>query len=194
MTLAAAVPSAPAPQSARLAIAAATALNLPLGSLYAFSVFLKPLEASLGVTRAELSFVFGLATIAFCLGMNLAPVLFRLAPAPTLLLLYTSTNAAGIALAATADGVVQLALGYGLLFGLGGGAGYITVQQGVNLAVRGRKGLLNGYMVGLYPAGAMLAAPLFGWANGACGRRWAASPRRWPRAARFPHGSPAAPA
>jgi hypothetical protein len=160
----AAVRSAPAPQSAGLAIAAATVLNLPLGSLYAFSVFLKPLEASLGVTRAELSFVFGLASVGFTLGMNLAPALFRFASAPVLLLACAAANALGIALAATADGVVQLALGYGLLFGVGGGAAYITVQQGVNLTVRGRKGLLNGYVVSLYPAGAMIAAPLFGWA------------------------------
>ena len=41
--------------SAWRAVAAATALNAPLGSLYAFSVFLKPLEALLGVSRADLA-------------------------------------------------------------------------------------------------------------------------------------------
>ena len=40
--------------SAWRAIAAATALNAPLGSLYAFSVFLKPLETLLGLSRADL--------------------------------------------------------------------------------------------------------------------------------------------
>jgi len=39
------------------AIAAATALNAPLGSLYAFSVLLRPLEALLGLTRADLALV-----------------------------------------------------------------------------------------------------------------------------------------
>jgi hypothetical protein len=34
----------------------------------------------------------------------------------------------------------------------------------VNLSVTGRRGLVNGYIVSLYPAGAMLAAPVFGWA------------------------------
>jgi hypothetical protein len=167
----AAVRSASPPQSAGLAIAAATVLNLPLGSLYAFSVFLKPLEASLGVTRAELSFVFGLASVAFTAGMNLAPALFRFASVPALVLACAAANTLGIALAATADGVVQLAVGYGLLFGVGGGAAYITVQQGVNLAVRGRKGLLNGYIVSLAPGFAMIAAPLFGWAIGLWGLR-----------------------
>jgi len=67
------------------------------------------------------------------------------------------------AVAATANGLVQLAIGYGMFFGAGGGAGYILAQQTVNLAVTRRQGLVNGYIVGLYPAGAMIAAPLFGW-------------------------------
>src|SRR6185437_10126623 len=42
-------------------------------------------------------------------------------------------------------------------------AGYILVQQAVNLAVTRRHGLVNGYLVSLYPLGAMIAAPVFGW-------------------------------
>ena len=55
------------------AVAAATALNAPLGSLYAFSVFLQPLEALLGLSRTDLALVFGLASVGFSAGMNLAP-------------------------------------------------------------------------------------------------------------------------
>ena len=77
----------------------------------------------------------------------------------------------GAVVAATAGGFFQLALGYGVLFGAGGGAGYILAQQTVNLAVTRRQGLVNGYVVGLYPAGAMIAAPLFGWAIRAVGVR-----------------------
>src|SRR5262245_14106050 len=146
------------------AVVAATALNLPLGSLYAFSVFLRPLEALLGLTRADLALVFALAAAGFGGGMNLAPALYRLATPPRLVLACTAVSALGIGLAATAGGRVQLALGYGVLFGAGGGASYIVVQQAVNLAVTRRRGLVNGYLVGLYPAGAMIAAPVFGWA------------------------------
>jgi OFA family oxalate/formate antiporter-like MFS transporter len=152
-------------------VAAATVLNLPLGSLYAYSVFLAPLEALLGLGRTELAAVFGLAAAGFGLGMNLAPQVYGLAGSPALVLGSAAVSAAGVALAATAGGLAQLALGYGLLFGVGGGAGYILVQQAVNLAVRRRQGLVNGYLVGLYPAGAMLAAPVFGWAIDAVGVR-----------------------
>jgi MFS transporter, OFA family, oxalate/formate antiporter len=146
------------------AVAAATVLNAPLGSLYAFSVFLQPLEALLGLSRAHLALVFALSSAGFGAGMNLAPSLYGLASTPRLVLACAAVSALGIALAATAGGLVQLAIGYGALFGVGGGAGYILVQQTVNLAVTGRQGLVNGYLVSLYPAGAMIAAPVFGWA------------------------------
>ncbi len=149
--------------SAWRAVAAATALNLPLGSLYAFSVFLKPLESLLALNRADLALVFGLATIGFGSGMNLAPHVYAHASTPLLVLGCAAASTVGIALAASASGLVQLAIGYGIVFGAGGGVSYILVQQAVNLTVMRHRGLVNGYIVGLYPAGAMIAAPLFGW-------------------------------
>ena len=153
------------------AIVAATVLNLPLGSLYAFSVFLKPLEALLGMSRAELALVFALAAAGFGVGGNVAPYVYALASTPVLVLACATLATLGTALAATAGSLLQLALGYGVFFGAGGGAAYILAQQAVNLAVTRRRGLVNGYLVGLYPAGAMLAAPVFGWGIRAFGVR-----------------------
>jgi OFA family oxalate/formate antiporter-like MFS transporter len=152
-------------------IAAATALNAPVGALYAFSVFLHPLEDLLGLHRADLALVFAAAAASFGVGMMLAPALYRIAPTPWLVLACAGVNAAGIALAATAGGLLQLVIGYGVCFGVGGGAAYILVQQVVNLTVTARHGLVNGYMVSLLPAGAMIAAPTFGWAISAFGVR-----------------------
>lgn len=151
-------------QQRRAAILAATALNLPMGSLYAFSVFLQPLEELLGATRFELSCVFALATIGFSAGMNIAPALFGLLPMSVLVALCAAGAGAGIAVSAAAINLWQLALGYGVLFGVCGGAAYIVVQQALNQLTWRRRGLVNGYCVSLYPLGAMLAAPLFGWA------------------------------
>jgi OFA family oxalate/formate antiporter-like MFS transporter len=144
-------------------VAAATALNLPFGSLYAFSVFLKPLETLLALTRADLALVFAVASAGFGVGMNLGPHVYTLASTAMLVLACAAASTVGIALAATAGGLAQLALGYGALFGVGAGASYVLVQQAVNLTVTRRHGLVNGYLVALYPAGAMIAAPLFGW-------------------------------
>jgi MFS transporter, OFA family, oxalate/formate antiporter len=40
---------------------------------------------------------------------------------------------------------------------------FIVAQQAVNQAVERARGLANGYVVSLYPLGAMLGAPVFGW-------------------------------
>ncbi|HEX2333076.1 MAG TPA: MFS transporter [Burkholderiales bacterium] len=153
------------------ALVAATALNLPFGTLYAFSVFLKPLEALLGVGRAGMSFVFALATITLTVGMVLAPTVYRSLPPWAIALGCGVCSAFGLLLAASAKGFAQFMFGYGVLFGIGAGVGFILVQQGVNQSVVARSGLANGYVVSLYPLGAMLGAPLFGWAIEAHGIR-----------------------
>ena len=57
------------------------------------------------------------------------------------------------------------------MFGTGGGVTYILLQQGVNMLVRRRQGLVNGYIVSLYPMGAMIATPAFHACNEAFGWR-----------------------
>jgi MFS family permease len=153
------------------ALLAATLLNLPLGSVYSFSVLLRPLEQDLGVSRSALSLVFGVATVGFTIGSVGAPFVYRAAPLPVLVIASALLGAAGVVAAATADGLWQLLLGYGVVFGTGGGAAYILMQQGVNMLVRSRRGLVNGYIVSLYPMGAMLATPAFHACNEAFGWR-----------------------
>ncbi len=153
------------------AIAAATVLNLPFGTIYAFSVFLKPMEAMLAVSRAEMSFVFALATISLTTGMNLAPRLYRSLPPVLLVLACAAVSVTGLILTAAATGLAQFAFGYGVLFGLGGGVGFILMQQVVNQAAPTTSGLVNGYVVSLYPLGAMIGAPVLGWAIAAHGLR-----------------------
>ena len=145
-----------------MTIAAATIMSLPLGSIYAFSVFLTPLEQLLRVSRSELATVFGISVVFFTIGANLVPRLFGYVRAPLLVVLTSALSAAGVILAAVAPSLCWLILGYGLLFATGGGMAFIVVQQCVNAAPLSRPGLVNGSLVGLFPLGAMLAAPAFG--------------------------------
>jgi len=158
-------------QAMLTALIAATVLNLPFGTVYAFSVFLKPMEALLAISRAEMTLVFALATISLTAGMNLAPRLYR-SLSPALLVLGCGVgSAAGLLLTSRASGFAELALGYGVLFGIGGGICFIVMQQAVNQASPSTSGLVNGYLVSLYPLGAMIGAPVFGWAIQAHGLR-----------------------
>ena len=67
----------PPKQRSWAAILAAGMLIAPLGSIYAFSVFLKPLEELLGASRSELATVFGIAAVCYTIGMNAGAKLFR---------------------------------------------------------------------------------------------------------------------
>ena len=158
-------------QAMLTALIAATVLNLPFGTVYAFSVFLKPMEALLAISRAEMTLVFALATISLTAGMNLAPRLYRSLSPALLVLVCGVGSAAGLLLTSRASGFAELALGYGVLFGIGGGVCFIVMQQAVNQASPSTSGLVNGYLVSLYPLGAMIGAPVFGWAIQAHGLR-----------------------
>jgi MFS family permease len=158
-------------QRSAAALLAATVVNLPFGTLYAFSVFLRPMEALLGATRAEMSLVFGLATVTLTRGMNFAPQLYRRLSPVWLAVACGLSSGAGLWLAASASSFAQFALGYGVLFGPGAGVLFIVSQQAVNQTIVKRRGLANGYVVSLYPLGAMLGAPVFGWSIQAFGVR-----------------------
>src|SRR5262249_61286016 len=145
-------------------------MSLPLGSVYAFSVLLAPLEHVLNASRSELAFVFGIPAVFLTVGANLAPPLFGRVRAPLLVALTAALAGAGVILAAVAPSLSWLIVGYGLLFATGGGMAFVVVQQCVNAGPRTRPGLVNGYLLSLFPLGAMLAAPAFGlgidWVGG----------------------------
>ena len=101
-------------------------------------MFLKPLEALLGVGRASMSFVFALATITLTARHGAAPSVYRRMP-PWAIAACGVCSAGGLFRRACEDS--QLALGYGVLFGIGAGIGFILVQQGVNQTVTARRGL-----------------------------------------------------
>ena len=103
--------------------------------------------------------------------MNLAPRLYRALPPAALVLACGACSAAGLALTASADGYAQVVLGYGVLFGLGAGIAFTLMQQSVNAVLEGPGGAINGYVVSLYPLGAMIGAPVFGWSIVAYGLR-----------------------
>ena len=88
-------------QRAWAAVAAVTVLNLPLGSIYAFSVFLEPIEHDLAIGRSALSLVFGLASSASPSGRTWLPT-FGKAPAWALVAISIAGAAIGIGLTASA--------------------------------------------------------------------------------------------
>src|SRR5260221_5693432 len=96
---------------------AALLINLPTGSIYAFSLFIRYYEAALQVGRAELSAMFSLAAIGYTLGMLLGPVSYRWARPARLVLGLGAIIALGWTVNAAAPNLVVLGFGYGVLLG-----------------------------------------------------------------------------
>ena len=140
-------------------------INLPTGTLYAFSVFIPYYEALHQVSRATLSTMFSVSTIGFTVGMLVGPVCYRWASPARLVLGFGLLVAMGWALAAMSPNLVVLAIAYGLLFGLGGGFCYNLLAQMLNLSVSARRrGMANGVLTASFALGAALFAPLCGLA------------------------------
>lgn len=135
-----------------------------MGSLYAWSVFVAPLEARLGASRAEISSVFSLAIVCFTLAMLFGAALHRYVSAPWLGLLAGALAVAGFLLAGLlGDSLVAIGLGVGGLFGIANGLGYGLSLQAAQAAAVHRRGLMTGLAVASYTAGSAAFSGLFAW-------------------------------
>ncbi len=101
-------------------------MNLALGSLYAWSVFVAPLEKQFGWKRAQTSNVFTIAVVVFALSFILAGRLqdklgpFRISVIGGLLV------SVGFFLSAYTTSLNYLYICFGVLGGIGNGFGYAT--------------------------------------------------------------------
>ncbi len=132
-------------------------LSLVLGSLHAFSVFLESLEARFGAARSDVSLTYSLALACLTVGVLFGHLVYaRIRPA-FLLVLLCLVAAAGSTLAAGADSLAELWLGYSLLFGGANGLGYGFALQISAQANSKRKGLAMGLVTAAYALGAVIA-------------------------------------
>ncbi len=143
---------------------AGIAMMFSIGALYAWSVFIVPLERELAASRSELSAVFSLATVSFTLCMLFGARLYHHVSAPTLGFLTGALAAGGLLLAGTGtSSIIAIGIGFGVLFGLANGLGYGLSLQVVQAAYPERRGLVTGLSVASYTAGSAVFAGLFAW-------------------------------
>jgi MFS family permease len=144
-------------------------LNGSMGSLYAWSVFVSPLERELMVGRTGISFVFSVAVVAFTVGVAVAPYFYRLMRGSLLLMAFSLCSVAGLFLASFISSFNPsswwfLVVGYGALFGFGAGGTYSVSLQLINIALEQKKGLANGLGIGSFAAGSVIFSIVFSWA------------------------------
>ena len=144
-------------------------LNSSMGSLYAWSVFVSPLERELMVGRTGISFVFSVAVVAFTGGVAVAPYCYQLMRGPLLLVTFSLCSVIGLILASFISSLNPsswwfLVVGYGALFGFGAGGTYSVSLQLINIALEKKRGLANGLGIGSFAAGSVIFSLVFSWA------------------------------
>jgi OFA family oxalate/formate antiporter-like MFS transporter len=135
-------------------------MNLALGSLYAWSVFVAPLEKEFGWTRANTSSVYTWAIVVFALSFILAGRLqdrygpFRVSITGCILLTI------GFLLSARTTSLTYLIVAFGVLVGLGNGFGYATPIPVMAKWFPDKRGLAVGLAVAGYGGGSAIFGPL----------------------------------
>jgi MFS transporter, OFA family, oxalate/formate antiporter len=146
-------------------------MNLALGSLYAWSVFVAPLEKEFHWKRADTSMVFTIAVVVFALTFIVAGRLqdkfgpFKVSIVGAILV------SLGFFLCAYADSVNKFFFFFGVLGGLGNGFGYATPIPVMSKWFPDKRGLAVGLAVAGYGGGSAIFGPLaasyllphFGW-------------------------------
>jgi OFA family oxalate/formate antiporter-like MFS transporter len=135
-------------------------MNLALGTLYGWSVFVAPLEARFGWKRADTSMVFTIAVIVFALSFVVAgriqdkfgPLACSLAGGILVSL--------GFYLCSYTTSLGYLYMCFGVIGGLGNGFGYATPIPVMAKWFPDKRGLAVGLAVGGYGAGSAIFGPL----------------------------------
>ncbi len=146
-------------------------MNLALGSLYAWSVFVPPLEREFGWSRAQTSWVYTIAIVCFALTFVVAGRLQDVKGPRLCALLGGLFVSAGFVLASFTTTLAALYLFYGVIVGIGNGFGYATPTPVASKWFPDRRGLVVGLMVGGYGGGSAIfgtlasgyLVPSFGW-------------------------------
>jgi OFA family oxalate/formate antiporter-like MFS transporter len=135
-------------------------MNLALGSLYAWSVFVLPLEKEFGWTRAQTSWVFTIAIVFFALSFIVAGRIQDLKGPRLCAAIGGALVSAGFILASVTSSLIGLYLSFGVVVGLGNGFGYATPTPVGSKWFPDKRGLVIGLMVGGYGAGSAILGPL----------------------------------
>jgi len=143
-----------------LPVVGGVCMNLALGTLYAWSVFVLPLEQEFGWSRAETSWTFTIAVVTFAASFIWAGRIQDTRGPRICAAIGGVLVAAGFILSSFTTSLWQLYVMFGLVVGLGNGFGYATPVPVASKWFPDKRGLVVGIMVGGYGAGSAIFGPM----------------------------------
>ncbi len=144
------------------ALAGASLFNIAIGSYYAWSVFVKPLQAEFGWTRLETTSISSVNMVMLAVLYNVAGTVIGRFGARRIAIFGGLCFSSGFLLASFATSLPAMYLSAGFLVGLGLGFGYLPpLYVGFKWYPESR-GLVSGLAVGIFAAGAGIVGPLAG--------------------------------
>ncbi len=139
-------------------VVGALLMNLSLGSLYAWSIFVAPLEKEFGWNRAQTSITFTIAVFVFGMSFVIAGRLqdklgpFRISLIGAIFL------SLGLVLASRTDSLMWIYITLGGIMGFGNGFGYATPIPVLSKWFPDKRGLAVGLAVAGYGGGSAILA------------------------------------
>jgi MFS transporter, OFA family, oxalate/formate antiporter len=124
-----------------------------LGSIHAYSLFIESFESDLGVGRGEAGAPYSVALASLTVVVLVSHLLFRLVPGPLVVLIASGGAAIGLLLAASANSLAGVVLGYGVVFGAFNGLGYAFSLQRASESNPDRRGFALGLVTAVYALG-----------------------------------------
>ena len=143
-----------------LPVVGGVCMNLALGALYAWSVFVLPLEQEFGWTRAQTSWTFTIAIVTFAASFIVAGRLQDLRGPRICAAIGGTLVGLGFILSSFTTSLLYLYAMFGVVVGLGNGFGYATPVPVASKWFPDKRGLVVGLMVGGYGAGSAIFGPV----------------------------------
>jgi OFA family oxalate/formate antiporter-like MFS transporter len=135
-------------------------MNMALGTFYAMSVFMLPLEQEFGWTRAQTSWVITIGIVMIASWYVIAGYIHDRRGPQLVAAIGGTLFSAGLLLASFTQSLIMFYVTAGVIAGTGSGFGYVVPTSVGSKWFPDKRGLVVGLMVGGYGAGSGLFGPL----------------------------------
>ena len=138
-------------------------LNVAIGTYYAWSVFVPPLEKEFGWARTDTSLVPTIDMVLLASSFLLAGFVQHRVGPRAIAAFGGLMFSAGLFFASFTTSLTMLYLTWGVMVGIGLGFGYLPPISVGSKWFPHQRGLVNGLAIGIFAAGSGIFGPLAGW-------------------------------